>query len=258
MKRYVFLTLGILSLLAIVSACKDPVKPIEEIPQEREDTVHSFARADIRTPSMNATWEVRTPDTLWNGVTTITQPNGITTTRNGLVLRNNIGSAHIIGESSAAIGITIWNNSDLVSKLYVYQDYSIDSVHSWREQRLGCDFRAPKQITVPLTLTIDSLYYFEWSEAQWQEQEVPVSNRGITSWVLRSLFGILLSAKYSPGSPWIEEKSKILQASLTIEKYDAVKRRMSGRFSFKVIGSLKNEMIEIQNGVFENAYMRMR
>jgi hypothetical protein len=260
MKRHAVLTLGILSLLAIVSACKDPVKPIEEPLQERRDTIHSFARAEVHTPSMNAVWEVRTPDTLWNGVSIVRASNGTTSTREQYAIRNYISTAHIIGQVDAAATINIKSYSDLTKQYYLYYDYSaFDTLRSWKSVELTCNFSSPKEIRPPVTLTQDSVFQFQWLETNWSEQVVPVSNRGVTNWVIRSLFSNILSAKFSRGSTaFIENRSQIINASLTIEKYDAFKRRMSGRFSFKVIGSLKNEMIEIQNGVFENAYMRMR
>jgi hypothetical protein len=65
--------------------------------------------------------------------------------------------------------------------------------------------------------------------------------------------------RYIEGLTTNELYSSIIVASqIIIDKYDAQKKRIWGRFSFRVIGSIRREVIIIQSGVFENVQVLTR
>lgn len=243
--------------LLLLSACVKPVQPEEII---EPDTVKSFIRATLRTPTLNAAWEAKSPDTLSKGNFEIKQPNGMIVSRDGITIRNLISCFNGIGKTTSSIALYVNAQSNLETKAYVRRNGIHDSLRYWREYRLEFTFKSPSIIRVPLTLPSDSLFSFEWTEMQWQEQEVGSSQpNGVTTWSITALFSNLLSVQYLQGyTNQSLYNSIIQQGEVTITRYDAQKKRLSGHFRLRVMSKSSNTIIDIEDGIFENVRLKVQ
>lgn len=262
MKRhYVFVILilwGAAALLPV--SCTKPVGPGRDEP----DTVKSFVRATITAPGMtNQLWEVHYPDTVSNGEVGFTQYDGTQGTRHEKAVVSLIESLQNLNPNNQNISLTIWYPHDVKIQQVVASgnsDNYIDSLRTWQEERLEFLFVAPPTITVPYTPT--KLRAFRWQSFGWAEQFVPAlggTNHPASTysghWFIQALPYKNYEVSYNSTSNLTLYQSTIQEATLTIDRYDLDKKRISGRFSFRVVGSIHGEVIEIKNGVFENVFL---
>lgn len=251
MKRhYVFVILilwGAAALLPV--SCTKPVGPGGNEP----DTVKSVVRATITAPGMtNQLWEVHYPDTVSNGVLGFTRLDGTQGTRKGDLALSDIGCFHNLNPNDPLISITIWYPHDIkTGQLVAGTTNYIDSLRTWQEEQLEFLFVAPATIIAPYSPP--TLRGFRWKSLSATEQYVPTS---LNQWNIQALWSTNYEISYSSTSYLALYQSTIQEATLTIDRYDLDKKRVSGRFSFRVVGSIHGEVIEIKNGVFENVRLR--
>lgn len=228
---------------------------------EEPDTVKSYVRAIVTTPDMtNQVWEVRRPDTISNGKVGFFNSRNVLDTRQGEAVYTYIGCNHNLDPDNNNISIVISKPKNV--RIYATQinniDQRLDSLRTWEEEELRFLFIAPPVIVAPFSP--GTLRAFSWTRTQASEVNVIVSS-GVLS--LQTKYNVIYSANYNlyfADNPIYEKKysSTILEASLTIDKYDREKGRISGRFSFHVIGSIGKEDISIRDGVFENVKLWVR
>ena len=246
------LCVGSIIVLLSLSGCVKPIGPDPNQP----DTVKSFVRATITAPGMtNQLWEVHYPDTVSNGVLGFTRYDGTQGTRKGDLILSNIDFFHNLNPNNQSIKLTVWYPHDLKIRQLVASgssDNYIDSLRTWQEEQFEFTFVAPATITAPYTPT--KLRAFSWESLGWAERYVPSSYTN--QWYIQALPYTNYQVSYIYDSDLKLYQSTIQEATLTIDRYDLDKKRVSGRFSFRVVGSIHGEVIEIKNGVFDNVRLR--
>ena len=126
-------------------------------------------------------------------------------------------------------------------------DNVIDSLRSWDEERLVFAFIVPPTFALPFTT--NKIRAFEWSSSAVQELFMPVSvDRWSIYAIWRKRYQILFNSFLSDTL----YRSNVQEALLIINQYDLQKKRVSGRFSFRAIGSIGGEVVQIREGVFDN------
>jgi hypothetical protein len=235
--------------LLLLESCTKPIGPVVEVP----DTVKSYVRAIITAPDMtNQVWEVHYPDTVSKGIVGFTSYSGAEGVREGDPAVSYIGCLHNLNPNNQSISLTIWYPHDVkTEQLLAGTANYIDSLRTWQEDRLEFLFVAPPAITAPYTPT--KLRAFRWKSLGWAERYIPTSSN---QWNIRALPYTNYQVSYILTSYDTLDKATIQEATLTIDRYDLEKKRISGRFSFRAIGSINGETIEIRNGVFDNVRLR--
>jgi hypothetical protein len=159
------------------------------------------------------------------------------------------------------ISTSFWTISKNPKNIRIYKteinniDARLDSLRTWEIEEFEFLFIAPDKIITPFSPA--TLRAFSWVKTQASEVNLIVAS-GVLS--LQTRYSAVYSALYDLYAldPSYDKlySSTILEASLTIDKYDREKGRISGRFSFHVIGSIGKEDISIRDGVFENVKLR--
>jgi hypothetical protein len=201
----------------------------------------------------NQVWEVRRPDTISNGKVGFFNSRNVLDTRQGSVVYTFIRCYHNLSTNNNYISIVINNPKNV--RIYATQinniDQRLDSLRTWEEEELRFLFIAPPVIVTPFSP--GTLRAFSWIKTQASEVNLIVSS-GVLS--LQTRYSAVYSVEYILNAQISvygnKYSSTILEASLTIDKYDKEKGRISGRFSFHVIGSINKEDISIRDGVFDN------
>jgi hypothetical protein len=249
--RLLALTLSSMALLWSLESCTQPISPE---PTEKPDTIKSYVRAIVTTPDMtNQLWEVRTPDTVSDGKVGFFNAHGSLGTRQGQVAYTFVSCDHNLDPKNNSISLFIRKPKNV--RIYATQinniDQRLDSLRTWEIEELALLFIAPDKIITPFSPA--TLRAFSWVKTQASEVNLIVAS-GVLS--LQTRYSGIYSVEYNlyALNPIHENKysSTILEASLTIDKYDREKGRISGRFSFHVIGSIGKEDISMRYGVFEN------
>jgi hypothetical protein len=243
-----------LIVLCLLSSCKQPSGPEPTI---EPDTVRSYVRAIITAPgTVNQLWEVRRPDTLSNGVVGVVYADGSRGTRTGDVAAAYIDCFHNTNPNNNVIAITIRHPTNVsIYRTVIGQQRDIDSLRTWEQKELQFLFIVPTTIEAPFTPT--KLRAFVFTHSQVQEQYLPSSGN---QWSIYTLFAPYYKVLYNlffADSAEIIYKSEVKEAFLIIDYYDSVKHRISGRFHFRVIGSINKEVIDIRDGVFDNVKLRV-
>lgn len=142
------------------------------------------------------------------------------------------------------------------------------AVRDWQAMAIDFAFRMPKIITLPLRLEKDSLDRFGWgassssevyrlfsfrpsgsSTPQWSTTvDIRVNDETEIQYDRNDFGKPIFYGRYD---------SRVERAWLRIDRFDLVKWRVSGAFSFRAT-NLKGETVDIENGTFENVRLRYR
>jgi hypothetical protein len=246
-----------LAALMFLSCCKQ--SPVGPLPRKDEpDTVKSSVRAIINAPLMyNERWEFRNRDTLSGDTIGVLFPNG-TTIRSGRVIRNSSFCLHYLptnnSNSSLSINFKRVNNLEFQLSRDFYG--RIDSLRYWDEQDLIFSFNIPDAIITPFET--HTLRVFAWKQQLGYEAFTYRSAGGppyISDFYSKLVEVISWNPPYASDG---HDSSKVTAAQIIIDRFDRDKRRISGRFSFRVVGAIKKEVIDIQEGVFDNVQVYER
>jgi hypothetical protein len=257
MKKNIGYSWMIAVLLLILSSCTKPLGPEE--PKDEPDTAKSYLRINVYTPNVNELWELKNKDTLSSGIVGGILSNGQAFSRTGVPIWQSIGAMHTISSSKNYFALGFVYAKNLTYTTYRNQANALDSLRAWNKYNLYLSFTLPTSFKTPITL--DTLTNLDWFEYQVSEKYVPPSNPNATAWYIQDLYSTIVTVRYSLAAPELNDilyKSNVVQVSFTIDKYDREKKRIFGRFSFKVIGSINKEVIELRDGVFENVRVLMR
>jgi hypothetical protein len=246
------------AILLLLSSCAKPLAP--ETPQDEPDTAKSYVRAYVQTPNLNQIWEMRNRDTLSKTIVGGVSANGIMFTRSGELACDNVYCLKF----ASGFSFVFKNVRDLeirtqrnVNSVLLYGQ--IDSLRSWKQEKLTFQFETSANITGEVTTSVSS--GFGWSEFKVQENFAPpASNNASQEWTIVSFHSNVVDVQYNVvlSKNDYMYRSTIDSAYVTITNYDSIKKRISGRFSFKVVGSINKEVIELRDGVFENVQVLMR
>jgi hypothetical protein len=218
----------------------------------------------VRTPNVNQMWEARNLDTLSRSTIGGVRADGSTFTRSAEAAVDRI----LCLKFTTGITVTVDKVRNLeikslrnISSQLLYGQ--VDSLRSWKHERLIFQLQVPINlgyIEYSTSKTTD-VTDFTWVEYDVQERYVPPSsNSSSQEWYITALRSIVTNVEYN----FILSKNDYIYRStidslyVSITNYDPVKKRISGRFSFKVIGSINKEVIELRDGVFENVRVLMR
>jgi hypothetical protein len=249
-------TAGILLLL--LSCCKQPIQPVIEPPLnfDEPDTIKSFVSFTLTAPLWNSyKWELNTPaDTFSKGAVTST----------GIIMRPQLwrvgGVIATNFVKSQLLIIDCSYSSNLITKDFIHPNNSVlDALRSWQQANLKFAYKLPLIITPPIKL--DTLSTFLWSDQQYQEQFV--SGNSPTSWsILPFVSDVFSEMKYwhvfwqRDTTFYSEEeqnlyRTRVERAEFYLDRYDTVRQRVDGRFSFRMIG-YNGTVIDIKDGRFVN------
>jgi hypothetical protein len=244
--RSLALTLSSMALLWNLESCTQPISPE---PTEKPDTIKSYVRAIVTTPDMtNQLWEVRVPDTLSKGVVGFTAYSGTQGTRYITPTFSVIECLHNLNPNGQEIIITIWYPHDLrIEPLVAGNENYLDSLRTWKEDRLEFIFPAPTTITTPYSQMKPRA--FGWVRHVVTERYMPTNSN---HWAIQTLWSTNYGVSYNAFSRLFSDQATIQASSLIIERYDTEKKRISGRFSFRAVGSVNGEKVEIRDGIFDN------
>ncbi|MFY8000736.1 MAG: hypothetical protein ACOVSW_19240 [Candidatus Kapaibacteriota bacterium] len=248
MKRSLLsLILCALLLAWLSSSCRQPIGPAVE----EQDTIKAVLRATITAPGLtNYQWSVIAPDTLSDGKVGFipyTGPDGV---RYGAQAISSLVCSHNLKSTGPSIRIIAKFPFNLTKKPSVNNngtDHYIDTLRAWEQYELQFGFSVPSTITAPYTPT--KLLDVSWEDYSVTEWFAPISqghSRAQTHWYQRHGIIYISSSRLPEYSAIVEE------ASLTIDSYDLIKKRASGRFSFRAKSKVNGDVVEIRNGIFEN------
>jgi hypothetical protein len=248
--RSLMVALSCMALLWCLESCTTQIMP-EVLAVIEPDTANSFLKAVITVPEIaNQNWVLYNLDTLSHGLIGGFYSNGTAFVRKGSVVKQKVACAYY-PESPQRIMRIIGQRAHNFTLTW-YQSYNnqIDSLCSWQEEKLSFIFSLPQIPTLPIT--IQKVSSFEWSQSYVKEQYVP-GNTTSSPWYITTLYGKKVNVLYQENSLTdILYRSTVESVSITIDTLDFNTKRISGRFSFRVIGSINKEVIEIQDGVFSN------
>ena len=242
------LALSCMALLWSLESCRSPIKP--EVPFVVEpDTANSFLNAVITAPEiLSQNWIIRNLDILSNGLIGGFYSNGGAFVRNGPVVKQIVACEYYPESPQRIMRITGQRAHNFTLTWYQSYDNRIDSLSSWQEEKLSFIFSLPQITTLPVT--IQKVSAFEWSQSYVREQYVPNT---ASQWYITTLYGKKINVLYQDNSlSDVLYRSTVESASITIDTLNFNTKRISGRFSFRVIGSINKEVIEIRDGVFSN------
>jgi hypothetical protein len=246
-------------LLLLLSCCKQPVQPIVEIPLnfDEPDTIKSFVSFTLRAPVWNVyRWEGKLPsETLSKERVT---PDEISIMR---IPQDGLGFSHAI--KSSFCHWYVGKGSDLISRDYPrLGDTIIDALRSWRGTSISVSFRVPKTIQTPISFASDSMLTFSYVDARYQEMFVarPRPNK---SSILSFVSDVFSKMEYWP--PFWQQndtsfyslsernlyRTRVERSEFYLDRYDTVRQRVDGRFSFRMIG-YDGTVIDIKDGRFIN------
>ncbi|MFY8000737.1 MAG: hypothetical protein ACOVSW_19245 [Candidatus Kapaibacteriota bacterium] len=250
MKRSLLsLILCALLLAWLSSSCRQPIGPAVE----EQDTIKAVLRATITAPGLtNYQWSVIAPDTLSDGKVGFIPYTGPEGVRYGDKAISLIGCFHNLRPNEPSISISVQFPHKLTKKPSFNNNANyVDTLRAWEEYELGFVFSVPLTITAPYTPT--KLLNFSWEDfivTEWFAPSSPGYARVQTHWYPRCQ---VIHHRPIPGYIELPKyRATIQEASLTIDRYDRDAKRVSGRFSFRAIGSINGEVVEIRDGVFEN------
>ena len=253
----IFRVLAFLAALASWQGCKETVitPPFVNEP----DTVHSTVSAIVN----HRTWAFKTPDTVSRGAFT----------NAGVMLRDEpiqtyITAVHVTKkEYIQSFSLDLFNNSQVVSEEIRLPNNALGVVRSWLSNGLSCIFIIPPIFSVPFTVGVDSLYFFSWNESVKKEEYRLTTQGSPGSGTREWVYGVytipndVLKVAYSKtkkdDSFWDGYyNSRVERAWLRIERYDTLKKRVSGTFSFRLV-NIKGEVVDIRGGIFDNVRLRI-
>jgi hypothetical protein len=242
------LALSCTALLWSLESCRSPIKP--EVPFVVEpDTANSFLKAVITAPEMvNQNWVLYNLDTLSRGKIGGFYSNGGSFVRNGPVVKQKVACAYYPDSPQRIMRIIGQRVHNFTLTWYQSYNNQIDSLSSWQEEKLDFIFSLPQITTLPVT--IQKVSSFEWTQSYVEERYVPNT---ASQWYITTLYGNKVNILYQDNPPTgLLYRSTVESASITIDTLNFNTKRISGRFSFRVIGSINKEVIEIRDGVFSN------
>jgi hypothetical protein len=260
----IFVAVGI-SFLLLFSCCKQPIQPEEpKLNFNEPDTIKSLIKFTLRSPLRHVfNWNVQTPsDTFSIGAITST----------GVIMRpalwrsGEVIFTHAIKSNFCSLHCSF--SSNLLTQDFLRPDNTLDAVRSWQTASLSIFFRVPKIIQTPIKIdntTSDSTFDISFSDKRYQERFVYGTTP--TSWkILSFVSDIFADVQYSPRylnsidtlnydplslRPY---RTRLEQAEIIIERYDTIRQRVNGRFSFRMMG-YDNTIVEVRDGLFDNVLL---
>ncbi len=252
----------ILAVGLCLTACTNPITPTYIQSFEEPDTVRSTVSAIVN----GKPWKFVTPDTVSLGAY---DNNGnlyrrdeplynIVSAKYDKVLNSpfSVGGGGAFNVRSREVQVTA-----IVNGVPSPTATTTGAVRDWQSSGLYFAFRMPKNITLPFLLEKDSLDQFSWSVGSYFEVyrlfsfQLPGGNNPQWSITVdtRVNEGIEIKYRFGFGDPIYQGRydSRVERAWLRIDRYDLVKWRVSGAFSFRAT-NLKGETVDIENGTFEN------
>ena len=257
MIRHFLYALAVLAALASWQGCKETVitPPFVNEP----DTVHSTVSAIVN----HRTWAFKTPDTVSRGAFT----NAGVMLRDEPIQTYTFASHMTNKDYTPAFTISLVNNSQVVSQEIRLPNNTLGVVRSWISNGVIISFILPKIFSVPISIGVDSLRSFSWAESI-DKEEYRLTTQGspgsgAREWVygVYTLRNDILSVAYSKSlkdDPFYDGyyNSRVERAWLRIERYDTLKKRVSGTFSFRLV-NIKGEVVDIRGGIFDNVRLHI-
>ena len=248
------------ALMLLLSSCiKPPIQPEEVVIEP--DTAKSTFRAFVIAPGFNTTVTVHNNDTLSNGKISRRNEDGTWGMREGDVIRSTIYALDYT--SNFSIGLIYTNSLNILP--YTYPDNRIDSLREWGMLEVTLSFYTPQKlysgfsVNIPEVNTTKSIVVLAFTNRKGYEREVISTTRGVTTRSITSLFTTLTDVSYSAVPLSFQPSATIETLAITIDKYDSVRKRVSGRINFKMIsGGTTKQTIEIRDGIFENVQVFKR
>jgi hypothetical protein len=266
-KRHAHSILAVAGLVALLflSCCKQPMQPVEEpkLNFNEPDTIKSSVSFILNSPlRYSYRWELRTPaDTISRGAVTST---GVVTRRN-VWLEGGIAFGHNLKSNSYSLRCL--QSSELFTEDIIRPDSLIlDALRSSRIAELYISFYdIPRSFTVPLKnnyIISDTTLSISFTDKRLQEQFVysgmPVRLNIVN--VVTDVFGDIQysprywksidTSLYNPTS-LNRYRTRLERAEIILDRYDTVRQRVDGQFSFRMIG-YENTVIEVKDGRFTN------
>ena len=253
-------SLTAIGLFLLLCCCKQPIQPVVEPPLnfDEPDTIKSFVSFILDAPTRRVyKWQLTTPaDTFSNGAITST---GVVT-RPDIWLLGGASFGHSL--KSQYCSFKCFQSFDLVMHDYIHpHDGRLDAIRSSSIERLYFSFRLSRYIP-PLPSKQDSLLTFSWSDKRYQERFVTNSTPG--TWSVQSfVVDVFADIEFSPHyinsidtmllSPLDlnRYRARIERAEFYLDRYDTVRQRADGRFSFRAVG-YNNTIVDIKDGRFTN------
>lgn len=252
-------SLTAIGLLLLLSCCKQPIQPVVEPPLnfDEPDTIKSSISFILTAPFYTSyRWQGKLPsDTLSKERITSTGMRASA----GVILQDGINFSHAI--KSNFCSLSMGKAFDLITQDYQRPgDMAIYALRYWNSIGWRVSYnKLPQAIIVPIKL--DSLSTFSWSNKQYQEQFV--NGNSPTSWSILPFVSDIFSELNYWRTFWqrdttfysIEERNlyrtHVEQAEFYLDRYDTVRQRVDGRFSFRMVG-YDGRVVDIRNGRFLN------
>jgi hypothetical protein len=267
---HIILTAAGLVALLFLSCCKQPMQPVEEpkLNFNEPDTIKSFVSFMLTSPLRTAyRWEGKLPsDTLSKGAI---NSKGITT-RSRVFLTDGMTFSHAIKSNFCSLYLS--KGFELLTQDFIRpNDNVLDALRSSRITDIKIFFGVPAMIQTPLRIDgmiSDSTVSISFNDKRYQEQFVYGTP---PAWsILSFVSDVFCDIAYDP--PFLRNReasnlfdpialnrlrTRLERGEVYLDRYDTVRQRVDGRFSFRIIG-FDGTVVDIQNGQFINVKLGRR